>query len=286
VITLKHFLTECFDVITSKGGEMKIATLLNRGLKTGTLSMVFPLFLMAEVHASAEDVHKIIDICSSSERMMKDYALIGMKVTYHNPQKDIEETIKRLDREIEELKAHKLSESLYKEEEALQTEWLKIEDNLTHDPSKESALTLYSYINTFAAHCEVLAEHLAKNTGNPAEHYVVLIARLNLDVQELAAVYTMKAWGAIEDKEYYPEVSRIIEDYHKTYSELIGAESKMVSENVKSKLRTLKKHFMVFEHMSQSKSGRFVPLLMAKKAEKINHKTEEILKLEETEVEK
>ena len=265
---------------------MKITTLLNKSLKTGTLSMVFPIFLMAEVHASAEDVHKIIDICTSSELIMKDYALIGMKITYHDPKKDLDQTVKRLDKEMEELKAHKLTDTLHKEEEALHAEWLKIEENLTHDPSKESALTLYHYVNTFAAHCEVLAEHLAQDTGNPAEHFVVLIAQLNLDVQELAAVYTMKAWGAIEDKDYYPEAKHIIEDYNKTYNELIGADTKMVSDKVKGKLKTLKKHFMLFEHMAQSKSGRFVPLLMAKKAEKIDHETEEILKLEEAEVEK
>jgi len=259
---------------------------LAKSIRGSALSMVLPLFIMAEVHASAEDVHHIIDICTSSERILKDYALIGMKITYHDPKKDLEETVARLDKEMEELEKHKLTDALHAEEVALHKEWLQIEENLTHDPVKESALTLHHHVNTFAKHCEVLAEYLAKDTGNPAEHYVVLIARLNLNVQELAGVYTMKAWGAIGDDEYYQEVKDVIEDYNKTYDELMAAKSNMVSDSVKSKLKTLKKHFMVFEFMAESKSGRFVPLLIAKKANGIHEETIEILKQEEREVEK
>lgn len=255
-------------------------------IKGSALSMVLPLFLMAEVHASAEDVHKIIDVCTSSERIMKNYALIGMQITYHDPQKDLDETIKRLDHEMEELKKHKLTESLHAEEAALHEEWLKIEENLTRKPNKESALSLYHHVNTFANHCETLAEHLAQDTGNPAEHYVVLIARLNLDVQELAGIYVMKSWDAIGDEEYYEEVHHILKDYTKAYDELQTADNKMVSQEVKNGLKSVKKDFMVFEFMTESKSGRYVPLLIAKKAEKIHDKTTKILKLEESGVEK
>lgn len=264
---------------------MNIKSLLYGGLKTSALSMVIPLFLVAEIHANAEDVHDIIDICTSSERIMKDYAMIGMKITYHNPQKDLDETIKRMDEELEHLEKRKVSKALHDEEVALHKEWIKIEEELKQPITKENALMIHHHINTFAKHCEVLAEHLAEDTGNPAEHYVVLIARMNLDVQQLAGIYVMKAWGAIEDEEYYKEVKHILEDFNKAYEELQAADSKMVSDGVKAKLKTLKKHFMVLEFMAESRSGRYVPLLIAKKAEKIYKETIEILKLEESEVE-
>ena len=63
------------------------------------LTMFFPIVALSEVHASAEDVHEIIDICTSSQKIMKDYALIGMKVTYSNPEKDLKKTIKKLEAE-------------------------------------------------------------------------------------------------------------------------------------------------------------------------------------------
>jgi len=255
-------------------------------MKLKILHMLLPLYMVAEVHATAQDVHDIIDICTSSERIMKDYALIGMKITYHDPQKDLDETVKHLDTEMADLEGHKLTTTLHKEEDGLHHEWVEIEDNLTHAPSKKSALTLHHHVNAFAKHCEVLAEHLAKDTGNPAEHYVVEIARLNLNVQELAGVYVMKAWGTIGDDEYYQEVKEILSDYTKTYNDILAADEKLVSKNIKKQLKVLKKHFMIFEFMAESRSGRFVPLAIAKKANKIHKETTEILLEEEEEIEK
>jgi len=256
-----------------------------KSMKGTAFSMILPLFIMGEVHANAEDVHRIIDICTSSERVMKDYAMVGMKITYHDPQKDIDDSVKRVNKELKEMEGHKITKSLHAEEEALHTEWSKILGELKNAPTKEGALVLHDHVNTFAKHCETLAEHLAADTGNPAEHYVVLIARLNLDVQELAGTYVLKSWGAIEDKAYYDEVHHILKDFNAAYDELETADEDMVSKSVKEKLTVIKKHFMVFEFMAESKSGRYVPLLIAKKAESIHKETTEILLQEESEVE-
>jgi len=250
------------------------------------VAMLFPIVGLAEVHATAEDVHEIIDICTSSERIMKDYALIGMKITYHDPQKDLDETVKRLDKDMEELEQHHLAKRLEEEEKMLHKLWAEIEDNITKTPNKENALTLKHKVDAFAQKCEEVAEDIAKDTGNAAEHDVVLIARLNLDVQKLAGDYVLKAWDAMSDDEYYKDVKEIKEDYQKTYEELESASDDLVSKKVKEHLKVVDKHFMMFEFMAESRSGRFVPQLIAKKAEKIHEETEKILREEEMEQEK
>jgi len=119
-------------------------------LKAATLSMVLPMLLMSEAHANVKDIHEINDVCTSSERIMKDYALIGMKITYHNPQKNLDETVKHLESEMADLENEKIGKKLHEEEEALIAEWHKIEENLTHAPVKESALELHHHVDTFA----------------------------------------------------------------------------------------------------------------------------------------
>ncbi|NPA59267.1 MAG: hypothetical protein GXO30_02210 [Epsilonproteobacteria bacterium] len=264
-------------------------TIINKTMKNinmAILALAFPLLSVAQSHATAEDVHEIIDICTSSERIMKDYALLGMRVTYHNPKKDLDETVKHLDEEMEMLEKHHLAESLHEEEVALHKLWAEIEHNLTQTPNKANALELKHKVDAFAQKCEEVAEDLAKDTGNKAEHDVVLIARLNLDVQKLAGAYVMKAWDAIGDDEYYKGVKEIKEDYQKTFEELESADDSLVSKKVKQHLKIVDKHFMMFEFMAESRSGRFVPQLIAKKANKINDETEKILKEEEQEKEK
>ena len=161
-----------------------------------------------------------------------------------------------------------------------------MEEALERTPSKEEALALHHHVNTFAQHCEVLEDHLAKNTGNGAEHYVVEIARLNLNVQELTGLYIMKSWGTVDDKEYFAEVKKILADYDKIYDDIMAADSTLVSDKVKKKLKGLKKHFMLFEVMAESDSGIYVPRLISKKADMIQKETENILAEEEQEKEK
>jgi hypothetical protein len=257
-----------------------------KNINTVLLVLSMPMFAVAKVHATAEDVHEIIDICTSSERIMKDYALVGMKVTYHNPQKDLKETIEKLDKDMQMLEHHHLAKKLYNEEVALHKLWSEIEHNLTQVPNKKSALILRHKIDAFADNCEKVAEDLAQDTGNKAEHDIVLIARLNLDVQKLAGDYVMKAWDAISDDEYYGEVKKIKEDYQKTFEELESADDKLVPPKIKKHLKIVDKHFMMFEFMAESHSGRFIPLLIAKKANKIHEETLKILADEEKSEEK
>jgi len=254
--------------------------------KATVLSLVLPMFLMAEAHATVKNIHEITDLCTDSERVMKDYALTGMKITYHNPQKTLKEVAAKMDKEMADLEKSKTSGKLHAEEEALISEWHKIEHNLTMTPAKESAKTLHDKVNSFAAHCDKLADELEKTVKNHAEHYVLLIERLNQDTQELAADYTMKAWGTLDDAAYYPEVKATLDDYMKDYDELMVANDKMVPPDIKAKLKKLKRDFMPLEMMVESHSGRYVPLLIAKKADKIDDETEKLLKADELEVEK
>jgi len=250
-------------------------------------SVVFmSLCISVNANATSEDVHEIIDICTSSQRVMKDYALIGMRVVYHNPQKDLSDTINHMDQEMKDLESHNVSDTLHKQELKLQTEWQQISKILLEAPSKKTALDLRHEVDSFAKECEVLALALSKDTKNEAENEIVHISRLDLDVQELAGDYVMKAWDAIADEEYYNDVHNIKEDYQKEYNILASANQKLVSEKVKKHLKMLDKQFMMFEFMAESRSGRFVPLLIAKKANKIHEETVKILNEEEREEEK
>ena len=245
-----------------------------------------PAVMLSKVHANTEDLHNIIDICTSSERIMKDYALVGMKITYSNPQDDLKKTIKHLDEEMDALLKHKLTKNLHNEEVALQKAWQSIEHNLTHDPAKKEAMSLHNKVNEFARLCDTLSEDLAKDIGNPAEHYVVLIAELNQYVQQLAGDYIMNAWGAFANEPYLKETKETIKEYLDDYNKLMSADEKWVPKDIKDMLKVLRKHFMVFEVMAESISGTHVPLLVSKKANKIFKETKKILSKEEKEEEK
>ncbi len=240
----------------------------------------------SSVHASVKDVHEIIDVCTSAQRILKDYALIGIGTTYHNPKKDMEETVKRLNEELKDLESHDVSKSLHEEEVALHKEWDKIEEKVRQTPDKKSIFELYKMITKFTKHCEVLAEHLAADTGIAAEHDVVLIAELNMEVQRLVGLYAVRTWDGVTQSEFETESKIIIKEYNDILGELLHADDKLVSKKVKSHLKGLSKYFTRLELTIENSKENHVPALVAKRAEVLYVKIKEILLEEEHEVEK
>ena len=244
------------------------------------LQIVFPIYNASAKAASAQDVHEIADMCMYSQRILKDYALIGMKVTYHDPKSDLIKNAKAMNKYIADLESHHLKKSLDDDIRELEGLWKEIEPTILDKPSQKLMVALHKKVEIFSKYCEKVAEDLAKDSRIKGEHNVVLIAQLGMESQRLAALYMMKAWGIAEDN-YYERVDEILKEYETIFHKLMNADDKMVSPEIKAKLQNTEKHFLVFEFMATSKSRRFVPTMAEKSASKIFKEVREILKLEE-----
>ena len=150
-------------------------------------------------NASAEDVHEIADICMYSQRILKDYALIGMGVTYHDPKKDLESDIKTVDKYFGDLKSHKLNDKLMAEVTELEKSWNAIKPEFDKTPDKAKMNDLHEKTEKYTVRCEQLADELADATSVKGEHYVELVAELGMESQQMAVLYLMKAWGVNTD---------------------------------------------------------------------------------------
>ncbi len=101
-----------------------------------TLTAVLTLFAASEVsaNASAKDVHEMADICMQANRILKDYALVGMGVEYHDPAKDLEENLKLMEEELKDLENHKLNEKLMTEIVEIEKSWHAIKPEFEKNP--------------------------------------------------------------------------------------------------------------------------------------------------------
>ncbi len=247
------------------------------------LSFFIPAF-QASASASAEDVHKLADMCMYSQRILKDYALIGMNIDYHDPAADLKKNAKIMDQYIVDLESHHLKKKLDNEIRELDALWKEMKPMLLAKPDKKNMTQLHKKVEKFSHRCEQVAKHLAQDTQIKGEHDVVLIAQLGMESQRLAALYMMKAWG-IADANYYEEVEEVLSEYETIHHKLMEEDETLVSAEIKAKLKATEKHFMMFKFMVSSQSGRFVPTLVEKNASKIFHEIRDILKLEEELVE-
>lgn len=235
-------------------------------------------------NASAQDVHELADICMYSQRILKDYALVGMNVTYHDPKKDLEANIKTVDKYFKDIESHKLNEKLMAEVTEVEKTWNAIKPEFEKAPDKAKMSELRKKVEAYTTRCEQVAEDLAKDTGIKGEHDVVLVSELGMESQRMAALYLMKAWG-VADAEYDQEVTQTVDETEKIYQELLAADEKLVSKEIKDKLKTTENDFVAFSVMAKSTSGRFMPMQAEKSASNIFDTLRDILKMEEKLVE-
>lgn len=241
----------------------------------------------AAVQAKAVDVHEMADICMYSQRLLKDYALIGMNVTYGDPAKDLQDGVIIIDKYLADIESHHLKALLGKEVREIHRLWVGVKKKLLKTPVKASMMALHDEVEAMVKRCELVAEHLAQDTGIKGENAVVLIAELGMETQRLGALYMMKAWGIGDDK-YLEKVEKIVNEFKEIEEELLHKDEKLVSAEIKKKLKGMDNNFRVLTVLAQTagKSGRFAPTRFERSASKIFNEIRKILKLEEHNVEK
>ena len=234
--------------------------------------------------ASVQDVQEMADVCMYSQRILKDYALIGMGIDYRDPAGDLAKSSRMLNQYLANIESHGLKQELDAEVREIEAFWRQIEPRLLDTPSKGSMVELQDLVDKFSHRCEEVADHLAADTGIAAEHDVVQIAMLGMEVQRLAALYMMKAWDAA-GADYYDKVDAVLAETARIFAELMAADESHVPAQVKTRLKEAEKHVLLFQVMAKSKSGRFVPTLAEKNASEVFHELRDILKLEKELVE-
>ncbi len=232
-------------------------------------------------NAKTIDVHQMADICMYTERLLKDYALLGMNITYGNPAKDLRKNTKIVNKYLSNIESHHLDAPLDAEVKEIHRLWNNIEIQLLKSPDKNTMIALRTEVESMVKHCEIITEHLAVSTGNKAEHNVVLIAELGMESQRLGALYMLKAWG-IDDNKYASDVEGIINDFNIIENELLATDDSIVSKKIKNQLKGMNNQFNVLIVLAQmsGKSGRFAPTRFERSTSKVFDEIREILELE------
>lgn len=235
-----------------------------------------------EANASSEHVQEIVEVCMLSNRMLKDYALIGMGVVYQDPVADLQAGMVEMSMYLSTgvMTSTELNDDLAASMRSLDREWKEIEPLLIKTPSKTGVPALRLRVDHFSKQCEAHVEALAIDTQIQGEHDLVLTGKLGMEVQRLAAIYMIRAWGA-DESEYYSEVDKIKKNFKKNYSELTAAKRTLGPEELQISLKKLDNHFLVFGFLAASRSGRFQPTRAEKIAADVFYEVRDILLLEE-----
>ncbi len=235
-----------------------------RPIPTITIFMVFVgIFLVAgEIKNNSMAVSIIGKQRMYSMRMLKDYIMIGLKLSYGNPADDLKKTMEAFEKSHDSLMAYVKDPDLRKKLEELDRTWQETKKVLKEKPEKSKAKVYKKVLVHLREVANDATNMMARKAGTISDQTINLAGRLRAVSQALAAVYMLKTWempGADEALKIPMERFRESMDY--LYK------SPDTGPDMKKILKKLEKTYLFFQVMNES--GTFTPTLVAKKTDKM-----------------
>ena len=200
-----------------------------------------------------------------TQRMLKDYAMVGMGNTFGKPGEDLVKVSSEFQDHMESLASYTKSDEIKKSIEKVKALWTPLKQTLSEAPSKEKVEQLQIDLDTLLKSADDTTKLFAKQTGKKSGEIINISGRQRMLSQRMAGLYMLKVWG-VEDPQFKTKLDDAMKLFKTSLDEL--EKSNLNTDDIKELLAKVKRSFMFFEMMSKSKS-KFVPSLIYKKSNDI-----------------
>jgi len=202
-----------------------------------------------------------------TQRMLKDYAMIGLQNNFGNPnpKDDLAKTMANFENHLDSLiafnKEPKTEESLLK----VKKMWGPIKTALNEPPSKDKAGKMQEDLEALLKQSNEAVGLFAKQTGKESGEIINISGRQRMLSQRMASLYMLKVWG-INDPQFKKKMDASMKLFKDSLDRLM--KSNMNTPEITALLKKAERSFKFFEIMNKSKS-KFIPALIYKKSNEI-----------------
>lgn len=200
-----------------------------------------------------------------TQRMLKDYAMVGMGNSFGKPEVDLKKIVALFEEHMNSLSQFTNDEATKKSLQEAKALWLPIKQKLTVEPTKESAQVLQNDLEALLKVADNSTKLFAKQTGKQSGKIINMAGRQRMLSQRMASLYMLKVWG-IDDSQFRKKMSSAMELFKTSLETLTKYEHN--TAEISTLLKKVKRSFMFFEIMNRSKS-KFIPSLIYKKSNDI-----------------
>ena len=255
-----------------KRGEQNMKLNAHKNNTVGKVIAGTLITLMMSVSASAEitsmqdAVNKAGKQRMITQRMLKDYALIGMNNTYGNPQDDLPKMVALFDATLSELQTYIKDKPSLESLSAVSTLWVPIKKSLQEAPNKDKVAALQRDLEALLKAANKSTGLIVKASGSAAGEIVNTAGRQRMLSQRMASLYMLKVWE-VKDPEFTAKLNTAMDEFAAAQKTLLA--SPLNTDEINALLAKSGKAFKFFQMMGKSKSNKFVPSLINRSANKI-----------------
>ncbi len=242
-----------------------------------TVVMVSLLCVAVNAHSAIDSVEEAVNRAGKqrmiTQRLLKDYAMIGMGLQIGDPVADLEKKVALFDQALNDLAAMSVNDTVTQRLAKNKRLWEPIKVVLEAPPEKSKAMALQQDLEGLLKSCHESTVLLSKASGSKAGEIINISGRQRMLSQRLASLYMLKVWG-INDTEFQNKLEKAMTDFAGAQKTL--EESSLSTPAISAKLAKVKKTFSFFEIMAKTSSGRYSPSLISKLTDSILVEMDEV----------
>lgn len=238
---------------------------------TSYIKLVFISSFLFTTSYSMEvkDLAQAVDVAGKqrmfTQRMLKNYAMIGLKNKFGHPKEDLDKIISLFQKHLEALIAFNTEKDTHESLNKVLVLWKPIKKLLKQTPSKDNAGRMQEALDSLLSQANDATYLFAKQTGKASGEIINISGRQRMLSQRMANLYMFKVWG-IDDPKFKDKMTKALALFKTSQEKLLA--SSMNTDEITILLTRAKKSFMFFEIMNKSNS-KFIPSLIYKKSNDI-----------------